>query len=46
MQYTDCWGCLCYDLCYKSCFDAYEAGNDHGIRVHEMELMLDSGREQ
>ena len=28
-QSTDCLGCLCYDLCIKSCFSVNEAGNGH-----------------
>ena len=37
----DCLGCLCCDLCIKSCFDVYEAGIGHGFRVHKVEPMLD-----
>ena len=39
-QSTDCLGCLCCDLCFKSCFGVYEAGNDHGFWVHKVEPML------
>ena len=36
----DCLGCLCCDLCIKSCFGVYEAENGHGFRVHKVEPML------
>ena len=29
-------GILGVDLCYKSCVDVYEAGNDHEIWVHKV----------
>ena len=35
----DCLGCLCCDLCIKSCFGVYEARNGHGIRFHNVEPM-------
>ena len=41
MIVTDCLGILGVDLCIKSCFDVYEAGNGHGFRVHKVEPMLD-----
>ena len=34
-------GLLVYELCIKSCFDVYGAGNGHGFRVHKVEPMLD-----
>ena len=33
---TDCYGFMCDELCYKSCIDVYEAGNDHEIRLHKV----------
>ena len=39
-QYRGCLDCLCVDLCNKLCIDVYEAGNDHGFRVHKVEPIL------
>ena len=33
---VDCVGCLCHDLCSKSCCDVYEAGIGREIRVHQV----------
>ena len=33
---TDCYGFMCDELCYNSCIDVYEAGNDREIRVHKV----------
>ena len=33
---VDCVGCLCHDLCIKSCCDVYEAGIGREIRVHQV----------
>ena len=40
MTVHDLFGRLVYNLCYKSCFDVYEAENGHGIWVHKVEPML------
>ena len=45
-QWVDCLGLLGCNLCYKLYFGMYEAGIDHGIRVHKVEPMLGSGHEQ
>ena len=34
--YVDCVGCLCHDLCIKSCCDVCEAGIGREIRVHQV----------
>ena len=36
-QCMDSLGCLCCDLCIKSCFGVYETKNGHGIRFHNVE---------
>ena len=33
---VDCLGSLYDNLCYKLCVGAYEAENDHEIRVHKV----------
>ena len=33
---VDCVGCLCHDLCIKSCCDVYEAGIDRETLVHQV----------
>ena len=35
-QCRGCLGCLCVDLCNKSCIGLYEAGNGREIRVHKV----------
>ena len=37
---VDCMGCLCHDLCIKSCCDAYEAGMAIVFQVHKVEPVL------
>ena len=39
-QSTDCLVILGVDLCIKSCFDVYEAENDHEFQVHKVEPMF------
>ena len=39
-QCRGCLGILGVDLCNKSCFDVYEAGNDHGFRVYKLKPMI------
>ena len=39
-QCTYCLGILGVDLCNKSCFDVYEAGNGYKIQVHKVEPIL------
>ena len=34
-------GCLCCNLCNKSCFGVYEAGNGHGNRFQKVEQRYD-----
>ena len=39
-QSTDYLGGLCWNLFNNLCCGVHEAGNDHGFRVHKVELML------
>ena len=45
----DCVGAVlgvCFIIYEINCVLVYEAGNGHGIRVHQVESLLDGGREQ
>ena len=39
-QSTDCLGSLWCNSCNKLCFDAYKAGNGHGIQFQKVEPMF------